>query len=262
MKEITSSQELKSILTDILIDVDDFCKKNNILYYLAFGTLLGAVRHNGFIPWDDDLDIMMPRDDYERFINSYCSPKYKCVHLGNDSKYFYPFAKVYDVDTVIIEDIMFSSEFGVYLDIFPIDGVPDKKTHNYLRKPILLQKVLRHKYSPISRPRNKVKKVLIHITKLLLKPFSPHYIAKKINDSACLFSYNDCQNVGVLVWGYDYKTFKRSMLGKGTGMLFENNTFIVPNDYDEILKSIYGDYMVLPPVEKRVSVHCFKAFYK
>ena len=129
MRQITL-QEIKDIQLDILKDVDSFCEKNNIRYYLAGGTLLGAIRHKGFIPWDDDIDIIMPRPDYIKFIQGYeneCDKNYKLTSIDNNKQHLYTFAKIFDMRTLKIEDsISYNNKNmdGIGIDIFPMDGLP------------------------------------------------------------------------------------------------------------------------------------------
>ena len=117
-------EELKKIQLDILIAVDDFCSKNNIKYFLSFGTLLGTIRHRGYIPWDDDIDIIMLRDDYNRFLETFNHSYYKVNSIQNNPTYFLAFAKVTDERTVMQEEIVYPTEYGVYIDVFVVDGVP------------------------------------------------------------------------------------------------------------------------------------------
>ena len=131
MRDITELEELHQIETDILTAIDEICRKENIRYYLAGGTLLGAVRHKGFIPWDDDIDIAMPRDDYERFLKVMrkgAHPYYKILALEYKEDYPYTFAKVVDTRTRLQEEIGKDlPEMGVFIDIFPLDGMGDDR---------------------------------------------------------------------------------------------------------------------------------------
>ncbi|MBQ8445584.1 MAG: LicD family protein, partial [Opitutales bacterium] len=128
MREITH-EELKQIQLGILDKVHEFCEKNGITYFLSSGTLIGAVRHKGYIPWDDDLDLYMPRADYDKFIKLFSanSPENtKLLSLETDKKYQYPFAKVIDDRTEMVETAVGESfKIGVYIDVFPVDSVPD-----------------------------------------------------------------------------------------------------------------------------------------
>ena len=124
MEEI-GIDKLKQIQLDMLKDIHAFCVEHDIRYSLAFGTLLGAVRHKGYIPWDDDVDIMMPREDYNRFIRSYGNNIYRIADMSVNPDYGLPFAKVEDVLTVIEENVEGGSVFGIYIDVFPVDYIPD-----------------------------------------------------------------------------------------------------------------------------------------
>ena len=117
-------EEMKKIELEILIDVVNFCELNNIRYFLCGGTLIGAIRHKGFIPWDDDIDIAMPRPDYERFIRIYNNEFYKVFSWEKNNRILCTYAKVYDTRTLIIENGDFGEELGVNIDIFPVDGLP------------------------------------------------------------------------------------------------------------------------------------------
>ena len=130
-------KQMQKIEFDILRTVHTLCQENHITYYLGYGTMLGAVRHQGFIPWDDDVDIVMPRDDYRRFLQlapQYLPEHLKLCHLGNTAPYNYDFAKIQDKRTILIEDTYsyLGIESGVYIDIFSLDGYPadEKKLHN------------------------------------------------------------------------------------------------------------------------------------
>ena len=129
MKQI-NIEEIRKLQISILLYVHEFCKKNNIRYSLSGGTLLGAVRHKGYIPWDDDIDIMMPRPDYERFVNEFNENRkdveYKVICSYNDSQFFQPFAKVVNTKTFLKETYKRPvAQMGVYIDVFPIDGLPN-----------------------------------------------------------------------------------------------------------------------------------------
>lgn len=126
MKEI-SSVALRKIEFDILCDVADFCHQNNIRYYLCGGTLLGCIRHHGFIPWDDDIDIIMPRPDYIRFHSLYNQRQshYRVHSLLTDSQWYSTFAEVEDNRTIKVYQGFKKESLGVSIDIFPIDGSPD-----------------------------------------------------------------------------------------------------------------------------------------
>ena len=120
-------KEIKNYQISILKAIDSFCKDKNITYFLSGGTLLGAARHAGYIPWDDDLDLMMPREDYDRFTNEFKNEYLKIYSLATVSDCRFPFMKVYDKRTLVAED-SFKNEmvYGVFVDIFPLDKAPSK----------------------------------------------------------------------------------------------------------------------------------------
>ena len=139
MQEIKTVEELQKIELEILKYIDKVCKENNLTYFLAYGTLIGAIRHKGFIPWDDDVDIQMPRDDYNKLcdILKEENGRYKLLDHKEGLGYIYPFAKVIDSNTRLIETGLTETvNMGVYIDIFPIDGTPNdfKKRKKYLKK--------------------------------------------------------------------------------------------------------------------------------
>ena len=125
MKEITI-EERKTISLEILSEIHDFCEKNNICYFLDYGTLLGAVRHKGYIPWDDDIDISMKRDDYERFLKTFCSSKYEIANYRDKKFFAIQFSKVYDKKTFGILLDKINLNYGVAVDVFPLDEIPEQ----------------------------------------------------------------------------------------------------------------------------------------
>ncbi|MBQ7239602.1 MAG: LicD family protein, partial [Bacteroidales bacterium] len=124
MQELTL-KELQGVSLDLLVSLHDFCVKNKVNYSIAYGTLIGALRHKGFIPWDDDIDVMMPRPDYERFCKSYKSDRYRLIYYGNDKTALAGFARLVDCQKTNYktERPWTMQKSGVWIDIFPIDGV-------------------------------------------------------------------------------------------------------------------------------------------
>jgi lipopolysaccharide cholinephosphotransferase len=127
MRKITDIKELREIQMGILDDVHRFCEEQGLRYSLSSGTLIGAVRHQGYIPWDDDIDIYMLRSDYERFLKSYHDQNghYRVLNPKKEDHYYYTFAKVVDQRTKMVEKETEGYEIGVYIDVFPVDYVPD-----------------------------------------------------------------------------------------------------------------------------------------
>ena len=139
-----TKEELKIVEFNILKDVACFCRMHNIRYFLCGGTLLGAIRHNGFIPWDDDIDIMMPREDYQRFFKLYnrSNSRYRADSLDNNPDWHMAFGRVGDTETILFENTLKKkySKYHAFIDVFPIDGIPDNMImHKFL---VLIQKTL------------------------------------------------------------------------------------------------------------------------
>ena len=261
MKEI-SAEELKAVQLGILNTVADYCKKHNITYYLAYGTLIGAIRHNGFIPWDDDIDIVMPRPDYEKFIRSFNNDfsTIQVVSIHSDPNYGFPFAKVHDTRTCLNETKYKQDIFGVFIDVFPIDSVKSKYQIYIIR---LLNKFVHTKKANYSQ-RSLSKKIINFIGKIVLLPFSTHNILKTIDSYSQKHSYGSTPYAGSIcdtVVGeramIDIEVFKEAIQHE-----FEGKYYNIPIGYDKWLRRIYGDYMQLPPIEKRKTDHVFIAWWK
>ena len=182
MKKITI-EEAKKIELDILSYIDDFCQKNNIEYFINYGTLIGAVRHKGFIPWDDDIDISMTRENYDKFIEYYKNDKskYKLLALETNKHYFNNFAKIVDSTTRIDNTRIYKSyPSGIFIDIFPMDSFSDKKIVDicYVLESFKLLSFSKRKN--IIYKDSKLKDLIRGGFWLLLRPISPRFFAKMI----------------------------------------------------------------------------------
>lgn len=262
MKELS---EFKPILTNILKEINDFCESNNLRYSLAYGTLIGAVRHHGFIPWDDDIDIMMPRPDYEIFRKKFNHPKIKLINGDNSNDYVYPFIKAFDNRTLIIEKSDMPASFGLYIDIFPIDGMPSNKIaqNAYTCYFHFLKELVSIKNMSSLKNRGFSKKILVRLLKVFFSPMSVDAIARWMNKSALICSYTNSSVVGNLMWeSYKIRGFRKDMFESYTELDFENFRVKAISEYDSWLRTIYGDYMQLPPIDKRKSNHSFTAYLK
>ena len=272
MKEF-SFEEVKLQQLEILKCIDSFCVKNGLNYSLAYGTLIGAVRHKGYIPWDDDIDIMMPRKDYERFIYSFNGTFNHLSVLSPeiDSDYYAPYANVYDNRTLLTEGINGHRGFqiGIKIDIFPIDYVSgDKETYfkdmyhveriNYIMylKRMTLDGCFRKDFK---------KTIKVCLCKFLFS-FLPYSFLqneiKKVVRRHSISSSEYVDNVVYNIYSKKCTSFHKTVLGNYIRIPFEGVEFNVIKDYDSVLRRIYGDYMQLPPLEKRVAHHDFKAYWK
>lgn len=265
MKRV-SNEQIKEIALHILIDVADFCDRHDIRYFLVCGTALGAVRHNGFIPWDDDIDIGMPRPDYERFLKEYRSDGYQLCSNRTDPKYPYAFAKVCDPKTILIEEIADPCSLGVYIDVFPIDGLPadEKERKKHLKLIEWDLRILAWKRIARTRKVGSIHKVIQVAAKSLLKPVPVSKLVDKLEQDAARYPFEDSEWVGhlttVAIWGDDVKP--RRIFDSAVKHKFEDCEFRIPELYDEYLTLEYGDYMKLPPKEKQVAKHDFVAYWR
>ena len=268
MKEINDLDELKAIELDIMKKVHDFCKQYKLTYYLAYGTLLGAIRHEGFIPWDDDLDVWMFRDDYEKFLELF--PKYGekeglyIAYKNTKPCYLRNMFKVCDNRT-IRNDTFFDCDdpYGVFIDVWPIDGVPDNKIirYFYLKWLRALRGVF---FYTVSNPDLKPEFQKSIFRKLAGKIFKRTINPKRLleHEEKLMKKYDPNKTEFVSCYGSDVlvipprKDFKKAVLHK-----FEDVNFFIPEGYDDVLKNRYGDYMI-PPNNKDERKHVAEIYWK
>lgn len=261
------NDELRTIQLGILKHVHNFCDEKKIKYFMCGGTLLGAVRHKGFIPWDDDIDIMMLRTDYERFLEEYPNhqTEYKLYSIRNYKKYPHTYAKVSDERTCLIEEMHGAISIGVNIDVFPIDDLPDdkKKISRIVNRNISLINMLLSKQLIWRKERSLWKNIIIILGRICLSPISCKTLINQIERNAISYHGVNGSKCADLVAGYGEKEIQdRSNLAQAILIPFESEKFYGPIGYDNYLKGLYGDYMQLPPVEKRISTHTSHAFWK
>lgn len=266
MKEI-KIDELKRIQLEMLKALDSFCKQNDIRYSLAYGTLLGAVRHKGYIPWDDDLDIMLLRDDYDKFIKLFNLNDYCIIEPKIDKEYSLPFAKVYDKRTIIDEFADVKNLYGVYIDVFPIDKAPNNpaELESFMKEKDKLNKYHLLKIVPIRFNRNPLKNIVLMIGKLILANKSINAISRQMSDLSSKYAYlTKSKMMGIIAPNDNRREelLPSEYFDYYTTLPFEGFEAMVIRKYDEYLSASYGDYMKFPPIDKRVSHHRFKAWWK
>lgn len=265
MKELSES-EAKILELGILEAFHNYCLKNDLSYSLAGGTLIGALRHKGFIPWDDDVDVFMPRKDYEKFVNNYRDNRYKVVKAEDNSQWAYVFARLTDTSTKVVltksSNIQYNS--GLWLDIFPIDNCPDtneeinkmKKQVNFIHCIYNLR--LRNYWEPSN---SAIRNVLFFIVHSFLSIIPLRCYRKKLND--CIQKYNNKNTKYCSFWTlpwYKVVYFPKSAFTSLVDVSFEGKKFKAMQGYDEYLTGCFGEYMTPPPIEMQVPEHGIKAY--
>lgn len=265
-EEIRNLQKKQLKMLKIFIKI---CEENKLRYFLAGGSALGAVRHKGFIPWDDDIDVSMPRPDYNKFMEIAQDKLPKHLFLQNqytEKDYNLTFAKIRDSKTTFIEkrsaDLNINK--GVFIDIFPIDGIGNdlesaSKTFYQFRK---IREKFRFKLGMHKKDglRNKVRFVYYTVLTTFdsfakgLKTANDYAIA--IDEFCNRINYKDSSYVIIYEGGAEEREImKKTVYGTGSKIKFEKTTVSVPKKVDTYLKALYNNYMELPPVEKRVAGH-------
>ena len=271
MKEI-SIEELKNIQLDLLCAFDKICGENNLRYSLGGGTLLGAVRHKGYIPWDDDLDVMMPRPDYDKFIAISLNGgvPFGLKAFKTDNNYVDLSSKIFSWGTVIEDNAVYAenASIGVNIDVFVIDGLGDtyKKAKKAFKATSFKRNLL------VAAQWKNFFRSKTHAWYYEPFRFAFFLLSRFVNKSKLFASvqrkytkidFNKVSYAGAVGGSYREKEIlPQKVFTEYIELPFENYKFKAIAAYDTYLSSIYGDYMKLPPEEKRISHHTFKAYYK
>lgn len=257
-------KKLQAVDLEIVKEVVRICEKYNLIYYMIGGTFLGAIRHKGFIPWDDDIDLAMPREDYEKFLSvaeKELNSNLQLVNFKTDSLYQYYITRIRDIDTKVVETRIGNDYKYTHasIDIFPIDGTPNNK---FMRK-IYYFRVLTHRAlmslcykDSIDRERKRSKKeklLLAIMEKIPVNKFTTPYKQKmKIDKLLKKQKVSDSDMIGTIMGAYRTREIvPKSYFGKGKFYEFEGIMLRGPELYHEYLTHMYGDYMKLPPEESR-----------
>lgn len=269
MVSVVEIERMKRIQLEMLDELDRICRKHKILYHLAMGTLLGAVRHAGYIPWDDDIDVVMSRSDYEFFLRiaaDELGEDYFVQNHRTEKNYHLTFTKIRRNQTVALEAVSKNIDIhhGIYIDIFPLDPIPSSKPLKALlvSSVWILHNMLALKIKErVLRSRNNALKLLKVIVHYGLYPVSNHFINGTLSYVLSGFNKADSKFYTIFLEP-DLKLYKKFRLpiDKYTDVVevkFEDRVFFAPKDYHEILQGVYGDYLTHPPVEQQKSHHIF-----
>ena len=263
-QEVTDVNEIQQMELGIMEYIHEVCQKIGVKYFLAYGSLIGAVRHQGFIPWDDDMDICMLREDYEKlqdYLIANPDERYEVMSYKNNLNYVYPFMKVQDNHTYLLEeDVRIDSNMGIYVDIFPVDGYEDDvEFKNKMTKLIKKRQLSCYTFKGITNTKSVLNSLLRYVSVIIFYFTNTNKYVAQIEELAKSRKVSDYEQVDYLIYkDMNKPVWRREWLEQVTTGTFEGKEFTIPKNYHEILTSDYGDYMQLPPVEQRVSHHDFK----
>ena len=255
-------KELQKKNLELLVYFKKFCDKHEIEFFLAGGSCLGAIRHKGFIPWDDDIDLLMKRDDYERLEGLWSqyadTDRFSCVRpngrIANGNKYI----TIHDNNTTFIQKgrEYFDANQGVALEILPLDGYPEKKYQRYLQVFWAIVYSLYANQLPTYKYGKIIEKTCVFLLKLVSNRKNQYKIFHFAEKQMSKYNIKDCSNYAVLCTFINIShKYPKNMFEKAIYVPFEGCDMPVPQDYDLMLKILYGDYMKLPPVEEQVHKH-------
>lgn len=268
MKELTA-REVQLGELSVLKKLDEICRAQNLKYFLFYGTLLGAVRHQGFIPWDDDVDVAMPREDYEKLLRYLFDHArellpYKAMSHRNNKDYIYPICRF--CDTRYHVDYQGAAEYGLglFVDIYPFDGYGNTEREkaalyrkNWLLNRLAFQAGMKSfQKSGTAGWRTPIKFLIYRYAKLLGCP----RLLEKMDRDARKRSFREDKFVDCVVWMPTPNGYPRELFDETAYIRFEDQDFPVPAQYDRLLTLRYGDYMRLPPEEQRIAHHCYTAY--
>lgn len=274
MKKI-QLDEIQGIELDILVKLIEYLNTNNIKYFTSGGTTLGSIRHNGFIPWDDDIDIYVPRKDYDKLLEiseGVLIDDYISIKKPGDKNYIYSFAKACNENTIIDEKSNSKAKYsiGIFVDIFPLDKYYDNKFLNRLLiiKSNWYKSILETASNQINLSnKGSIKYILKQIIRAIQKPLTLYWTvertAKHIDNLGRKMESKNTNHLGNVVMNnikkidyYAADYFKEAVIGEFEGYKINN-----PVGYDKYLTEMYGDYMTPPPKDKQI-MHGFDAWYK
>lgn len=266
MKKI-DIEEYKEIVLRVLVRIDQICRENNLTYWLGYGTLLGAIRHKGFIPWDDDADIIMPRKDYYKLQEIIRTGDYglNFISIDTEPNTIYPFGKVCDTGTIMYEkNFKKVPGYGAFVDVFPFDYMPDdnEERRKYCKKYRKNVKIITHSArtgyeNSKSKLVNLQRFAAFHFTQM----FDTGTLIKKMEDEFIEFNKVPTSYMGV-PWADGGVAFPVDYVMKVQDCEFEGYTLLIPSEADYILTEMYGDYMKLPPLDQQINKHQLQCYYK
>lgn len=269
-----SLKEIQSASLEILKIVADICEEQNLSYFLAYGTLIGAIRHHDYIPWDDDVDIMMPRPDYEKllvYLDNHASDLLPLQLMNDETVENYPYMISRVSDSRYRLDVTNEKTYGigVFIDIYPLDGLGDDrdeaiKTINRGKDLSSMIFLATRKYFHKGNTKSIAKTIFKLPAFVYAKVCGKNYFAKQSLQFVNQYSYANSKYVGCVIWPTyrERDLYERCLFDETVTVDFGKYQFKAPKEYDKILTQIYGDYMSLPPERDRTPHHLYSAYRK
>lgn len=273
--QLISMRDVQKGTLEILKKIDKICDEINLKYCLAYGTLIGAVRHKGFIPWDDDVDIMMPRKDYDLFVQYFIEHKeklksYEIINPQVNEKCPYTISRISDMRYRLDVDNEEDYGIGLFVDVYPLDGVGNSfeesaKLKNISSKYASLCFLSTRQRVKRENTKSTIKYIIKFPAFIVAKTFGKKFFMNKLYSMAANCDYDSSKYIGCIIWASDDGVrgiFPKDWFKELIDIEFEGYMFKAPKDYDNILKHGYGDYMKLPPKRERIAHHYYKAYRK
>ncbi len=262
MKDISTCEEIQDRCLTTLLYFDKVCRENGLRYSLAYGTLIGAIRHHGFIPWDDDIDVLMPRPDFDKLteiLKSQPSDAFGFMdYYDLESFFVMRILKIYNKRTYLKEySEKYNLDYGAYIDVFPVDAIADdlvkaekdQKQYRFMHKLIWLYASSKHR-----------KKGIRKAFQAVFKPIS-RWAQRKTQDLIDAYPYEETEYIAALgAKNLKERRFPKSSFDHLIDIDFAGHPLKVFSNYDEILRGQYGDYMEMPPEDQRVSHHKLEVY--
>ena len=268
VKQPLTMEEMKKIAFNMLCWFDDICREYNLKYSLDYGTLLGAIRHKGFIPWDDDIDICMPRDDYDRFSQlmvEHPDERYHFYTPETDAKYLFTFGKVVDTHTIGRElSKNVGVEMGVCIDIFPFDTeTPDENIRQKRYKQFVKYRSIIDFVRSKEHKGTGLRGIISKIADMCFSIYGKKRFINKVVKFGKRYNNSNSNWINRMVCFYNPKrAMPKDLFENLITAPFEGREFSIVSNWDYFLTNIYGDYMKLPPEEERIPHHELVAYWK